>query len=90
MSIGKNSDTNFEGCGISKIWALPSTHWATSACQVHDAEYLLNEWRTQNKTRKQVDREFLASMLEHASSARRKATAYFLYAVARVGGAFYW
>lgn len=89
MKIGKNSDVK-DQCGIARVWALPDKHWATSACAIHDAEYLLNESHSQNKTRKQVDREFLNNMLDGAGTLKRKATAYALYCIARIGGYFYW
>lgn len=89
MKIGKNSDL-IDRCGIARVWALPVSHWANAPCAIHDREYLLNESGDQNKSRKQVDREFLRNMLSTAKGVKQKATAYLFYTVARVGGHFYW
>jgi len=77
-------------CGISKWWGLPNSPFS-SDCAAHDIEHLKQEAGTQTKSRKQVDREFLANMLKTAGNSRTlKLRAYLFYGVVRTFGWIYW
>jgi len=82
-------------CG-AYIFATKSDSVFTPACRIHDLEYVKNETGEQNKTRLQIDKEFLQNLLVIANehSGVRKTylvtRAYMYYGLVRVFGGLVW
>ena len=78
-----------EGCGYSPIiWNDPTLF---SACAIHDAEYGSNFLRQSEKTRAQVDKEFLSNMLDLSKGKPlARARAYVYYWIVRAVGGLFW
>lgn len=79
-----------EGCGISKVWMLPSNHWAVPACHWHDQQFDVARTGHQTKSRQTVDRMFLNLMLLTARTRWQRIQAYALYGIARTFGGLWW
>lgn len=79
-----------EGCGIS--WLFFDAYDQFSAqCQIHDAEFRLNDEGFQTKTRKEVDKMFLQIMLsESQGKPLSVAKAYLYYTIVRAVGWAWW
>lgn len=77
------------GCGIWPV-LLGRSEKFFSACIGHDSEFVFNDTGEQTKTRKQVDDEFLARMLEVSEEGWDYVVAYFYYGLARSVGWIWW
>lgn len=86
MSIKDDSPAQ---CGIWKL-LIPTSEKFTKACIGHDSEFVFNDTGEQTKTRKQVDDEFLARMLEVSERSWDRIVAYTYYWIARALGGLFW
>lgn len=89
-------DPNYCGCGDSKWWALPETHWAHGCCAIHDKTYTLRrQGRLASKiTRKQTDAAFYGCMKQvvarRGGKKKEELEAWLLYQIVKLAGGFYW
>lgn len=86
-----SKDTKGEGCGIHPILLRG---WPLTACEKHDAAYLVGSWHQANMSRAEVDRRFRLMLFELAKEGRfrlgKKALAWAMWGAARLLGGFWW
>lgn len=83
-------DDDYQGCGISRIWATRSDDPFRTACIIHDNAYKSGSWEQENLNRAIVDYGLLQNMLMVANTPLLKAKAYLFYGLARSLGWLYW
>lgn len=91
LEMGRQvKDDDFEGCGISKIWATREDDPLKDACSRHDLMYLKGSKEQSIYSRKEVDKIFLNHMLFLAKTPFQTAKAYLFYGIARLCGGRFW
>lgn len=79
------------GCGISRLWLLPTNHVFIKDCALHDRDYdLRRAGKLDEKTSYAADQRFLKRMLSHADTLKLRLLARFMYRLARTWGIFRW
>jgi len=89
----RNSDEDFEGCGISSIIATHEDDPFYQACRRHDNRYLFSGEKRDPVKRREVDRDFFNDMIRIAEARKSrylKVKAYVYYGVARAFGGWFW
>lgn len=84
-------DTKGYGCGI---WPVLLRGWPAKACNWHDVAHEAQSWQQEHMTRLDVDRAFLAQLLELSKQGTfrsgKRAMAWAMYGIVRAVGGIWW